>query len=117
MKIGGIVQIIVLWFAVIFREKILRKENAFMKKEIISFSDSINLNDEKVKNENTLEDLSHREREIFNLIIQGKSNKMISAELNISVNTVKFHIKNIYEKLNIKSRKEALNIDLNITKM
>ena len=117
MKIGGIVQIIVLWFAVIFREKILRKENAFMKKEIISFSDSINLNDEKVKNENTLEDLSHREREIFNLIIQGKSNKMISAELNISVNTVKFHIKNIYEKLNIKSRKEALNIDLNIAKL
>ena len=42
---------------------------------------------------------------------------MISAELNISVNTVKFHIKNIYEKLNIKSRKEALNIDLNIAKL
>jgi DNA-binding CsgD family transcriptional regulator len=57
---------------------------------------------------------SIREKEIFDLIIIGNSNKLIADSLNISVNTVKFHVKNIYEKLHIKSRKEAIKLEKSI---
>ena len=63
--------------------------------------------DEKLNFENLL---SVRENEIFELIVASKSNQEIANQLNISLNTVKFHIKNIYEKLQVKSRKEVLFI-------
>jgi len=53
--------------------------------------------------------LSVQERKIFGLIRKGFSNKEISAECNIELTTVKSHVSNIYSKLKIKSRKEALN--------
>ena len=51
--------------------------------------------------------LSDREREILQLVSQGKSNKQIAADLFISVNTVKVHVSNIYEKIGVASRTEA----------
>lgn len=45
-----------------------------------------------------------REREITGLILQGRSNKEIEAELFISVNTVKNHLYKLYQKLGINSR-------------
>ena len=53
--------------------------------------------------------LSIQERKIFELIRNGLSNKEISAECNIELTTVKSHVSSIYSKLNIKSRKEAIN--------
>lgn len=50
--------------------------------------------------------LTPREHEIFNLLVQGLSNKLIAKELNIVESTVKVHIKNIFKKLNFKSRME-----------
>lgn len=50
--------------------------------------------------------LSKQETLIKNLILEGKSNKEIAAELFISVSTVKTHITNIYSKLQVSSRKE-----------
>ena len=52
--------------------------------------------------------LTRREREILQLIAQGKTNKEISKMLFISTETVKSHIKNIFKKLNIKNRVEAI---------
>ena len=113
-KIGGFIQIMTLSFAVLFREKNLRKYNFFMKNEIKKFSKELAelslRNNEEPKKE-SIENLSVREREIFDLITFGKSNKEIASEANISVNTVKFHVKNIYGKLNIKKRKDLLFID------
>jgi len=51
--------------------------------------------------------LSDREREILQLVSQGKSNKQIAADLFISVNTVKVHVSNIYQKIGVSSRTEA----------
>ena len=51
--------------------------------------------------------LSEREREILQLVSQGKSNKQIALDLFISVNTVKVHVSNIYEKIGVSSRTEA----------
>ncbi|WP_452603426.1 helix-turn-helix domain-containing protein [Pontimicrobium sp. MEBiC06410] len=59
-----------------------------------------------------LQSLSIQERKIFNLLKEGKSNKDISETCNIGISTVKSHVSSIYNKLDIKSRKEVLDIDL-----
>ncbi len=52
--------------------------------------------------------LTTREHEVLEQLTQGSSNKEISDVLYISVETVKSHIKNIYKKLEVKSRIEAV---------
>ena len=52
------------------------------------------------------EKLSHREAEILELLAQGASNQMLSQSLNITVNTVKTHLKNVKRKLNTANRKQ-----------
>jgi two-component system NarL family response regulator len=51
--------------------------------------------------------LSDRELEVLRLVAQGKSNKDIATELVIAENTVKNHVRNILEKLQLRSRMEA----------
>jgi len=51
--------------------------------------------------------LSDREIEVLRLVGQGKSNKEIAMDLDISVNTVKVHIGNIFQKISVTSRTEA----------
>ncbi len=53
-------------------------------------------------------DLSKREIQIIELILQGKSNKEISETLFISLSTVKNHIYNLYQKLRIKNRGQLM---------
>ena len=52
--------------------------------------------------------LSAREWEVIEQLLQGKSNKLIASSLNISVSTVEFHLNNIYEKFNVNSRLELI---------
>ena len=52
-------------------------------------------------------DLSPREKEVLELVTQGKSNKEIAAALAIAENTVKNHLKNILEKLHLENRVQA----------
>jgi DNA-binding CsgD family transcriptional regulator len=60
--------------------------------------------------------ISKREREIMELILQGKSNKEIEDGLFISYNTVKNHIYNLYQKLGVKSRGQLINFILETRK-
>ena len=53
-------------------------------------------------------DLSDREKEILTLLVKGQSYKMIAADCFISYDTVNSHIKNIYEKLHVHSKSEAV---------
>lgn len=48
-----------------------------------------------------------REREVFVLVARGKTNAAVAEELVVSENTVKFHIKSIYQKLGIHSKAEV----------
>ncbi len=52
--------------------------------------------------------LSRREKEVAQLLLQGKSNKQIALALGITEHTVEFHLKNIYSKLEVASRVEAV---------
>jgi DNA-binding NarL/FixJ family response regulator len=51
--------------------------------------------------------LSKRETEILELLCEGLANKEIADRLNISVETVRVHLKHVYEKLHVRSRTEA----------
>ncbi len=53
------------------------------------------------------EALTDREVDILKLVAEGLSNKEISANLVISENTVKIHLRNILEKLQLKNRIQA----------
>jgi len=53
-------------------------------------------------------DLTEREREVLNLVVQGCSNQQIADALIISLATVKAHISNILSKLQVSSRAEAI---------
>jgi DNA-binding CsgD family transcriptional regulator len=50
---------------------------------------------------------SERERQVIELLVQGRSNKQIALALGVSVRTVEFHLSNIYAKLGVNSRTEA----------
>ena len=55
-----------------------------------------------------MEPLTPREKEVINLIAQGKGNKEIAVELGIEEKTVKNYINNTYSKLQVKNRYEAI---------
>ncbi|MGE4273647.1 MAG: LuxR C-terminal-related transcriptional regulator [Desulfitobacterium sp.] len=60
------------------------------------------------------EKLTEREGEIAALLLKGKTYRMIAGELNVSENTVKTHVKNIYSKAGVQSRSELMNLLLDI---
>jgi len=64
---------------------------------------------EKEKELPEVEQLTRRENEILVLLSKGLLYKELSVQLNITMNTVKQHIHNIYEKLHVQNRTEALN--------
>jgi DNA-binding NarL/FixJ family response regulator len=57
--------------------------------------------------------LTAREKETLQLLAQGNSFKMIAAELGISIDTVRTHIKRIYDKLHVRSQIEAVSKAIN----
>jgi DNA-binding CsgD family transcriptional regulator len=52
--------------------------------------------------------LSAREREVLDLVVRGLSNKEIIGRPGITIEGVRWHLRNIYEKLQIHSRTEVL---------
>lgn len=52
--------------------------------------------------------LTPAETELLKLLVEGHNYKTAAAELGISVNTVSFHLRNIYEKLQVHSKSEAV---------
>ena len=67
-------------------------------------------NDIKIDEEKLFETLTKTENKIANLLKNGYSNTDVSEELEISINTVKTHVKHIYEKLNVKDRFSFANL-------
>ena len=55
------------------------------------------------------DDLSDRELDVFMLLLEGHTNKLIGEKLFVSINTIKFHLHNIYVKLDVDNRIDAIN--------
>lgn len=71
------------------------------RKVIVSFQKPF------IKDEHSL--LSHREKEVLELLAKGLLYKEIALELGVGNETVKKHLKNIYQKLHVQNKIEALN--------
>lgn len=72
------------------------------RKVVSSFSET--------KHSTAGESLTNRENEILNLLGKGYSNKEIAESLFISPYTVRTHVYNIYDKLHVRNRVEAINL-------
>ena len=62
------------------------------------------MNNEKGEDYN----LSDREKQVLQFLVEGYSYKMIANEMFIAIDTVRSHIKKIYEKLHVNSKSEAV---------
>jgi DNA-binding NarL/FixJ family response regulator len=71
------------------------------RKVIASFQQKSSIDDSDI--------LTLREKEILKLLSKGLRYKEIASDLNIRMDTVRSHTRNIYEKLQVQSRTEALN--------
>lgn len=54
------------------------------------------------------DELTAREREVVDLLVQGRTNKDIAQTMFLSVRTVEAHLRSVYEKLGVRSRTEAV---------
>jgi len=75
------------------------------RKVIDSFQQKDSIDDSEI--------LTHREKEILKSLAKGLRYKEIALEFNIGIETVRSHARNIYEKLQVQSRTEAINKIMN----
>jgi DNA-binding CsgD family transcriptional regulator len=85
----------------------------WISRYVVSQNEPLNV-PESLSLDNLVHDhgISKREREIMELILQGKSNQEIEALLFISFSTVKNHVYNLFQKLGVKSRGQMVHLVL-----
>lgn len=89
-------------------------QKAFLDRLLAAFEEQwIPTNDDQSRTARDL--LSSREIEILGHIAHGLSNKEIGRALRVAPETIKWHLKNIFEKLNVSSRFEAVQSALGVT--
>ncbi len=113
-------ELISITFAIIYKVRDLQEENNGYKDQINHYLLLLNKgNDTSSKTQNrllsdTLEDLkithnlTARETEVLQCIWEGMSNQEIADKLFISLSTTKYHISNLYTKLEVKNRNQTL---------
>lgn len=75
-----------------------------VEKEVFVPLDDFTINEDELKKLN----LSNREYEVLQLLTKGHSNAEIATTLFLSISTVKTHISNLYTKMDVKSRTQAI---------
>jgi two-component system nitrate/nitrite response regulator NarP len=58
--------------------------------------------------DNPLATLTRRELEVLADLASGRTNKQIARDLGVSLNTIKFHVRNLFQKLGVNSRSQAI---------
>ncbi len=119
LKIGSFIDMIVISYAIVYKMKVLNEENKKMSDSIKQYMNEIK--EIKIKdihtNRSILESdqdklfkikhtysLTEREVDVLKSLMQNKTNAEIADSLYVSVNTIKYHVKNIYRKLNTNDR-------------
>jgi two-component system nitrate/nitrite response regulator NarP len=62
--------------------------------------------------DNPLTTLTRREMEVLSDLSSGRTNKQIARDLGVSLNTIKFHVRNLFQKLGVNSRSQAISLYL-----
>jgi DNA-binding CsgD family transcriptional regulator len=124
LKLGAIFEMIVLTYAITYRAKKIQEENINIQIELKQYvlqataletrlKEATSKDQLKTSTESRVSQivatyhLTERETDILLQISLGKNNQQIADELFISINTVKYHTRNLYEKLNVKKRSEV----------
>ena len=122
VKLGSLFEMIILTYAITYRVKIMQEENQAFRMQIKNYVRSIfdlenkiqqqaqefsnSSFDKKVDDLSKKHQLTERETDVLLQIANGLNNQQIAEKLFISVNTVKYHTRNLYEKLDIVKRTE-----------
>ncbi|RJP49663.1 MAG: DNA-binding response regulator [Anaerolineaceae bacterium] len=75
---------------------------------LAGFASGVDSADKPEPASGSFEALSEREREVLRLVAEGCSNQEIASRLVISITTVKTHVGNIFNKLGVTSRTQAI---------
>ncbi|SHJ49856.1 7TM diverse intracellular signalling [Reichenbachiella agariperforans] len=115
-KVGSVFEMAIFTYAIMFQSKKIALKNQEMRQTIVDYTNQLNkLHDKPNEKEaQTLELIKRyrftlKEVEVLQDIADGCTNKEIADKHFISQNTVKYHIRHIFEKLNVNNRKEAGN--------
>ncbi|RLU04098.1 MAG: hypothetical protein D9N11_00675, partial [Ketobacter sp.] len=75
---------------------------------LMMFQELLQHEDQDQVNRFVVEPLTDKEKEVLNLLQSGLRNKDVAVKANISLTTTKWHLKNVYAKLNVSNRTEAV---------
>mgnify|MGYP003301019440 CR=1 FL=1 len=93
------------------RIELARQEMLLQKEQTKTSAEQPQFSPQSIESfKNGIVELTYTEKLIYDLYIKGKSTKEVLEEMNIKENTLKYHNKNIYGKLGVKSRKELIKI-------
>lgn len=88
---------------------LVKEEMYFSRKALSQYVLKTSFKNKVVSSERTALDVTLKERQIVDCIFKGLSNQEIANALNISLNTVKMHLQNIYRKNNLKGRIQLMS--------
>ncbi|MDR2221469.1 MAG: LuxR C-terminal-related transcriptional regulator [Flavobacteriaceae bacterium] len=122
-RLVSAIEIIIITFAIIYKVRDLQNLNNHYREEINTYllmlEQKTQENKKSISTNNQTDTLSllriqynltSRETEVLTCLWQGMSNIQISERLYISLSTTKYHVSNLYNKLDIKSRNQALSL-------
>ena len=118
IAVGSVMLIVVIAVYFVQRNKKLKAEAESqelqieaLEKRFMELNISPKVEDASIEklNEKIHTPLTEREFEVLSLSFKGKTNSEIAEEVFLSISTVKFHLRNVYGKLGVNNRKEALD--------
>lgn len=101
----GLIALIFTFLGIWLARQLSQPKTVWVEKEVVVQSSETKMIDHKRIDELQI---SKRELEVLNLLATGKSNDEIAQALFVSRNTIKTHIANLYQKLEVKRRTQAV---------